>query len=175
MPEKGFIHVYTGNGKGKSTAAFGLALRAAGAGMRVYIGQFMKTGMYHEIKAFREYLPMISLEQYGNGCLIGKEEVPAEEDYAAARTGLEKARSALTGGGFDIVILDEIIVTAHLGLIGEQDILDLIGAKPEGVELILTGRYAKQSVTERADLVTEMVEVKHYYNQGVLARDGIER
>ena len=174
MAEKGYIHVYTGNGKGKSTAAFGLALRAAGAGLRVYIGQFMKTGIYHEIKAFKEYLPMISLEQYGNGCLIGKEG-PGESDYAAARTGLEKARSALCGGDFDIVMFDEILVSAHLGLIRERDILDLIQAKPQAVELVLTGRYAMQSVVEQADLVTEMAEVKHYYNQGVLARDGIER
>ena len=174
MTEKGFIHVYTGNGKGKSTAAFGLALRAAGAGMRVYIGQFMKTGDYHEIRAFREYLPMISLEQYGNGCLIGKEG-PSETDYSAAREGLDKACSALCRDRFDIVIFDEIIVAAHLGLIREQDILDLIEAKPHAVELILTGRYAMQSVMEQADLVTEMSEVKHYYNKGVLARDGIER
>ena len=174
MKEKGFIHVYTGNGKGKSTAAFGLALRAAGAGMRVYIGQYMKTGVYHEIKTFREHLPMINLEQYGNGCLIEKEG-PNEADYTAARTGLEKSRSALTGGMYDIVIFDEIIVTAYLGLIEEQDIIDLIEAKPEGVELVLTGRYAKQGITERADLVTEMLEVKHYYTQGVPARDGIEK
>ena len=174
MKEKGYIHIYTGNGKGKSTAAFGLALRAAGAGMKVYIGQYMKTGAYNEVNTFREHLPMISLEQYGNGCLIGKEG-PGDADYAAARAGLEKSRSALTGGSYDMVIFDEIIVTAHLGLIGEQDILDLIEAKPKGVELVLTGRYAKQGVTERADLVTEMVEVKHYYNQGVLARDGIEK
>ncbi|MCL1812501.1 MAG: cob(I)yrinic acid a,c-diamide adenosyltransferase [Treponema sp.] len=174
MAEKGFIHVYTGNGKGKSTAAFGLALRAAGAGMRVYIGQFMKTGTYYEIRAFRKHLPMISLEQYGSGCLIGKEG-PGKADFAAAQSGLEKSRSALTGGMYDMVILDEIIVAAYLDLISEQDILDLIEAKPPGVELVLTGRYAKQSVTERADLVTEMVEVKHYYNQGVLARDGIEK
>ena len=172
--EKGFVHVYTGNGKGKSTSAFGLALRAVGAGKKVYIGQFMKTGDYHEIKAIAQYLPMITAEAYGNGCLI-YDRLPEEADFTAARTGVEKAKAALTDGGFDIVIIDEINVTAQLGLINEQDILDLIAVKPISVELILTGRYATQNVLDEADLVTEMTEVKHYYTRGVMARDGIER
>ena len=172
--ERGFVQVYTGNGKGKSTAAFGLALRAVGAGKRVYIGQFMKTGVYHEVRTFEQHLPMVALEQYGNGCLIGKEG-PQPEDYAAAKRGLEQAKSVLTSGAFDLVIFDEIHVTADLGLISEQDVLDLIALKPLPVELVLTGRYATQRVIAQADLVTEMTEVKHYYTSGVLARDGIER
>ena len=172
---KGYVHVYTGDGKGKSTAAFGLALRAVGAGKKVYIGQFMKTGDYHEVKAILQYLPMIRLEPYGNGCLIlGRP--PEEADYAAARAGLEKARAALTKDRYDVVILDEINITSHLGLIQEQDVLDLIHTKPLSAELILTGRYATDKVLQQADLVTHMTEVKHYYHtDGVLARDGIER
>jgi cob(I)alamin adenosyltransferase len=172
--EKGFVHVYTGNGKGKTTSALGLALRAVGAGKKVYLGQFMKSGKYHEIKAIGQHLPMITVEQYGNGCLIC-DRTPQADDYAAAGTGLTKAKAALLKGGYDIVILDEINVAAHLGLIREQDTLDLIDAKPPSVELILTGRYATLAVINKADLVTEMTEVKHYYAAGVLARDGIER
>ncbi len=173
--EKGYVHVYTGNGKGKSTSAFGLALRAAGAGKRVYIGQFLKSDAYHEIKAFRQYLPMVTVVQYGNGrCLVTKETLQ-EADYTCAADGLEHARAALCGGQFDVVILDEINIAVCLQLVDEQEVLSLLQARPPQVELILTGRYATPRLLEQADLVTEMAEIKHYYTHGVLARDGIER
>lgn len=172
---KGYVQVYTGNGKGKTTCMLGLTLRACGAGKRVYIGQFIKSDKYSEIKAIREYLPQVTVEQYGNGrCLIPKGEGTAE-DIEAARKGYECALNALERQQFDIVILDEINVAVWLGLLNESDTLALIESRPSETELILTGRYATQAVVDKADLVTEMTEVKHYYKNGVAARLGIEK
>jgi cob(I)alamin adenosyltransferase len=172
--EKGYVQVYTGNGKGKTTCMLGLALRAVGAGLRVYIGQFMKDGDYSEIKALRQYLPIVAVEQYGEGLGFVKKGEASTEQLKAAYDGLERAKTALNGG-YDVVILDEINVAVYLGLLNVRDILGLIDAKPDGAELVLTGRYADPLVIEKADLVTEMTEIKHYYNQGVPARTGIEK
>lgn len=173
--EKGYVHVYTGNGKGKTTSALGLTLRAVGAGKKVYIGQFLKTDSYHEIVALRQYLPMVTVEQYGNGrCLITKE-TAKDCDYEAAKEGLKKATAALLSDEYDIVIIDEINIAMHFHLLEETEVLRLIDQKPIRTELILTGRYASKEMIERADLVSEVCEVKHYYNCGVMARDGIER
>ena len=157
--EAGYTHVYTGEGKGKTTCALGLALRAAGAGKRVFIGQFLKSDEYSEIKALRGFLPMITVEQYGKN----------------VSSGYEKAMSALLSGGYDVVILDEINTAVGKGLLSEQEETALIDAKPKETELILTGRYAAESVIEKADLVTEMRPVKHYFEKGVRARAGIEK
>jgi cob(I)alamin adenosyltransferase len=172
MSEKGYIHVYTGNGKGKTTAAFGLALRAAGAGLQVYIAQFVKGMVYSELEAFARFDDLITIEQYGHDCFVGNE--PSEEDILAAQEGLSEVRAVITSGDWDMVVLDEANVAALFGLFTVEDLLDLMNNKPHGLELVITGRNADPRVMRQADLVTEMREIKHYYAQGVRARVGIE-
>ena len=169
---QGFVQVYTGDGKGKTTAALGLALRAAGAGLRVYFGQFIKNADYSEIKALARFADCITVRQFGRGCFLLTE--PAPEDRAAARRALEGLSEALTSGDYDLVIADEANVAVTLGLIEANDLVSLIDLRPEQVELVLTGRGAPEAVLARADLVTEMRCVRHYYDRGVLARPGIE-
>ncbi len=176
--EKGYIHVYTGDGKGKTTAALGLALRALGAGFSVYIGQFIKGMRYSEIGALETLAAALgpgrlALRQYGRGCFLFRAPEPADLDAAAA--GLAEAREALESGEFDLVVLDELCVAMKLGVVPEPDVLALLAARPAGVELVLTGRGAPEAVLAAADLVTEMREVRHYYRKGVEAREGIER
>jgi len=170
---RGYVQVYTGDGKGKTTAALGLALRASGHEMRTYIGQFMKGQRYGELDALRDH-PHITIEQYGDVRCIRREEVTPEH-VAQARRGLARAREAMLSGEYDIIVLDEVNVTVWFRLLDVEQVLAFLDEKPERVEVILTGRRAPQELIERADLVTEMREVKHYYEQGVLARDGIER
>jgi len=169
----GLVQVYTGNGKGKTTAAFGLALRAAGAGLRIFIAQFVKGMPYSEIAAFERFADLITVRQYGTGCFIFDQ--PGPEDRAAARRGLNELRPLVSAGNHDIVILDEINIATRYALVDVQDVLELIACRAPGVELVLTGRYADERILERADLVTEMIERKHYYQQGVQARAGIEK
>ena len=170
---KGYIQVYTGDGKGKTTAALGLALRAAGAGLPVYMAQFLKKGDYSEIKALERFSDLITVEQFGLGHFVkGK---PAEEDVAAGREGLRRVKDILAGGRHRVVILDEGNVAVACGLFAEQELLEIIDDKPDDVELIITGRGAAAGVIERADLVSEVRAVKHYYNSGVAARVGIEK
>ncbi|MEE9616636.1 MAG: cob(I)yrinic acid a,c-diamide adenosyltransferase [Anaerolineae bacterium] len=171
--QKGYTQVYTGNGKGKTTAALGLALRASGHGMHTYVGQFMKGQPYGELDALRDH-PHITIEQYGDVRCIRREEVTPEH-VAQAQRGLERAREAMLSGQYDIVVLDEINVTIWFGLLTVEEVLAFLDKQPEHVEVILTGRRAHPELVERADLVTEMREVKHYYQQGVLAREGVER
>ena len=170
---QGFVQVYTGDGKGKTTAALGLALRAAGAGLRVYFGQFIKNADYSEIKALARFADCITVRQFGRGCFLLTE--PAPEDRAAARRALEGLSEALVSGAFDLVIADEANVAVHRGLIDEADLLALIDTRPPRVELVLTGRGVPAAVLARADLVTEMRAVRHYYDRGVGARVGIEK
>ncbi len=167
--KKGYIQVYTGNGKGKSTAAFGLALRAAGAGMKVLIIQFLKGQRYSEHESFEKL--GIDYELYGTEEFVVGE--PSEKVKRLCRDGLERARRAFKEG-YDVVILDEANVAVHLKAMELSDLLKIIDEKPESVELVITGRYAPEEVIERADLVTEMREIKHYYQKGVQARRGIE-
>jgi cob(I)alamin adenosyltransferase len=169
---KGFIHIYTGNGKGKTTAAFGLALRAAGAGKKIYIAQFVKGKMYSEIKAVNKFLPQITIEQFGRGCFIINE--PTKEDIDAAQKGLQIVKNNLQNGLYNLVILDEIFIAVYFKLISIDELRELINQKPEPTEMILTGRHAPQEIMDEADLVTEMKEIKHYYTNGVEAREGIE-
>jgi len=171
--KRGYVHVYTGDGKGKTTAALGLALRAAGADLKVAIIQFMKGQSYSEIEAVNRYLPQIDVLQTGRTQCIRKEDV-TDEDRAEAQHGLYHAREALAGSDIDLLILDEILVAHWFGLVSLNDILFLIDHRPEHLELVLTGRKAPPEVVQRADLVTEMLEIKHYYTQGVFARKGIE-
>lgn len=173
--DQGQFQIYDGDGKGKTTAAIGLAVRALGAGLKVYLGQFIKDMEYHEIKILKQ-IPGMTAELYGNGkgCLIDR--YPSEEDLAAARKGVDKAMAAIKSGEYDMVILDEINVAWKLSLLKEEDMLELVEERPSDVELIFTGRGCPESVMERADLITEMKEVRHYYGtKGLLARDGIER
>jgi cob(I)alamin adenosyltransferase len=175
QPSKGYVQVYTGDGKGKTTAALGLALRASGHGMRTYIGQFMKGQHYGELDALRDN-PYITIEQYGDVRCIRREEVTPEH-VAQAHQGLERAREAMLGlrEQYNIVVLDEVNVAIWFGLLAVEEVLAFLDQRPEDVEVILTGRRAPQELIELADLVTEMREVKHYYQQGVMARRGIER
>lgn len=168
----GLVQVYTGNGKGKTTAAFGLAVRAAGHGFPVYIGQFLKGTTYGELKltAFTDRL--VTIEQYGSESLVHD---ITDHDHQLARKGFEKARKALFSGTYSVVILDEINIALHMKLLAEEDVLALIQKRPPHVELILTGRYAPGSILEIADLITEMREVRHPYRNGIQARKGIER
>jgi cob(I)alamin adenosyltransferase len=170
---KGYIQVYTGEGKGKTTAALGLALRAAGAGLNVFIAQFMKRGDTSELKALERFKDRITVEQFGLGRFIRGNPDPG--DIAAARRGLERVRQVFAAGSHPVVILDEANVAASCGLFSPVDLLDLIDRKPEGVEVVLTGRNAAPEITARADLVTDMKAVKHYHRKGVQARTGIEK
>jgi cob(I)alamin adenosyltransferase len=169
----GLVQVYTGDGKGKTTAALGLALRAAGNEMRTYIGQFLKGRRYGELESIRRLAPFVTLEQYGLNEWVHVDGVTPEQ-RAAAQEGLNKIRQALTGGAYDIVVADEINIALYFGLLTEEEVIDLIDAKPSGVELVLTGRRAPDAIIERADLVTEMREIRHPYQQGIPARVGIE-
>lgn len=169
---KGYVQVYTGNGKGKTTASLGLAVRASGAGLSVFIIQFMKQGMYSEIKALKK-LDNIFVEQYGAGQFVkGK---PSDAERVKCRQGYERLCQIIEAGNHDLVIADEANIACFCGLLSEEDLLHLIDIKPDNIELVITGRGAPASVMDRADLVTEMTDVKHYYQQGVVARVGIEK
>ena len=170
---KGYIQVYTGNGKGKTTAALGLAIRAAGADLKVFIAQFIKMGEYSEIKALKRFKDLITVEQFGTGRFIkGK---PSASDIEIARKGIEKIKAAFTSGQYNVVIMEEANVAAKLGLLSVENILKIMDEKPKDVELVITGRGADSRIIEKADLVTEMKEVKHYFQKGVKARTGIEK
>ena len=171
--DKGYVHVYTGDGKGKTTAAIGLAVRAAGAGLKVLFVQFIKGMVYSEIAAMRTLSDRISVKQYGRGCFI--EGGPCREDIDAAERGLAETKLALSQGAYDVVILDEANIAIQLELFGVERLVELIACKPPNVELVVTGRYAHPFVLDCADVVTEMKEVKHYYQKGITARLGIEK
>ena len=169
--EKGYFHVYTGNGKGKSTAAFGLALRALCAGKKVYVGQFVKNMKYSETK-IEEMMEGIRILQFGKDCCIDR--APDAEDARLAKAGLAECAAVMASGKYDLVILDEITIALYFKFLTPQDILDAIHARAPHVEVVVTGRYCPDALIEAADLVTEMQEVKHYYTQGVLSREGID-
>jgi len=165
------IQIYTGNGKGKTTAALGLAVRAAGAGLKVYIAQFIKGKRYSELRALKNF-KNIKIEQFGRGCFIrGK---PEKKDIALAKKGLEKIKQAITARRFDLIILDEINIATRLKLIKVSDLLSVLKKARPKTELVLTGRYAHPKILKVADLVSEIKEVKHYFNKGIKARKGIE-
>jgi len=194
MPEKGYVQVYTGNGKGKTTAAIGLAIRALGAGLKVCFLQFMKSKAYSEHNILPSISPDLTMLTFGKPYFIALEGDLSPDQLAElgddvvlfapgnppadyielVRQGVITAQKAITGGIYDLVVLDEIVVAQHFGLVGWEELLALIVGKPDNVELVLTGRYASSELVEKADLVTEMVEVKHYYNKGVSARPGFD-
>ena len=173
--ERGCVHVYTGDGKGKTTAALGLALRALGHGLRVFVVQFMKGNIeYGELEMARRLAPQLEIRQMGRETFVSKEN-PEAIDIEWARDGLRLARKVIEAGQHDLVILDEINVAVDFQLLPLEEVLELLRDKPDHVELILTGRYAHPDIIESADLVTEMRNIKHYYDRGVEARVGIER
>ena len=165
------IQVYTGCGKGKTTAAFGQALRAAGAGLKVFIGQFIKGRNYGELNALKK-IKNIKIEQFGRDCFIKRE--PNKKDITLARSGLERVRKIISLGIYDMVILDEINVALKLRLLKLEDVISLIKNTPQKTELVLTGRYAHLEILKIADLVSEIKDRKHYYKKGIKARRGIE-
>ena len=174
-PFAGYVQVYTGNGKGKTTAALGLAFRAAGRGLKTYIGQFLKHSPTGEIAAARRLSPSITIRRFGRPGFILVREGHDEGDLRRARAGLRACRAAIVSGQYRIVILDEVNTAVYLGLLPEAEVLAVLDEKPADVELVLTGRYAPRSFIRRADLVTEMRERKHYFTRGVRARAGIEK
>jgi len=170
---KGYTHIYTGDGKGKITAALGLLLRAVGAGLRVYFGQFLKDGKSSEILTLKNRFPEVVVESFGTGRLIRA--MPSTKDIASARSGLMRLHQALASGRYDVVIADEIHVAVSLGMLGCEEVLALIRGKPGNVELVLTGRSADRRLYKVTDLVTEARCIKHYWCKGVDARKGIEK
>ncbi len=171
--QAGLVQVFTGNGRGKTTAALGTVLRAVGQGLRVHIIHFMKgTYPYGEQKALT-YLPNVTVSRFGKLDFVDPNNVK-EDEREEARKALEAGREALHSGNYDIVVLDEVNIASGWGLIPVEKVLELIKEKPNNVELILTGRYADQRIIEAADLVTEMVERKHPYQKGTKARKGFE-
>ncbi|MGD8369518.1 MAG: cob(I)yrinic acid a,c-diamide adenosyltransferase [Desulfobacterales bacterium] len=170
---RGFVQVYTGNGKGKTTAAMGLVLRAAGAGLSAFVAQFAKDGTSSEILGLKRFSDRVSVEAYGTGRFIGQ--TPAPEEIAAAQRGLDRVRRVLGTGRHDLVVIDEGCTAVRFGLFTVEELMAVIDRKPETTELVVTGRGAPPELIARADLVTEMREIKHYYHQGVGARRGIEQ
>lgn len=173
--QKGYIQIYTGSGKGKTTAALGLALRAAGYRMKTYIAQFLKGQKYGELDSIRKFVPLITIEQFGRDAFIHIKEETKEQDVEKAQKGLKACFDAMLSGKYQIIILDEINVALHFNLLQEEEVHRFLDQKPPHIEVILTGRYAPQSLVDRADLVTEMKEIKHYYSKGIKARIGIEK
>jgi len=165
------IQVYTGNGKGKTTASLGLALRACGAGLKVYIAQFIKGRNYNELKALKKFKANLTVEQFGRGCFI---KTPGQVDRELAQKGLKKINQIIAEKKFDLVILDEINAALELKLFEVKDVLELIEKTSQETELVLTGRNAPTEIIDKADLVSEIKEVKHYFKKGLKARRGIE-
>ena len=168
----GYVQVYTGNGKGKTTAMLGLTVRAVGAGLRVFIAQFVKGMKYSELEALRRFDDLVTVKQYGRDCFIVNE--PTDEDIRVARQGLNEVRDILYSDTYDIVVLDEANIATWYKLFSVDELIELIENKPKNVELIITGRNADERILQHADLVTEMREYAHYYTKGVEARIGIE-
>jgi len=173
--DKGLLMVLTGNGKGKTTAAFGQALRAVGHGVRVLVIQFMKgSENYGEITAARKHLgDFLTVEQYGRHSFVNKAD-PAPEDVELARKGLARAREVLTGDEFGMVILDELNVAVDFGLVSAAEVEKLLSSRRPSLDVVVTGRYAPPSIVQQADLVSEVLDIKHHFAEGVPAREGIE-
>jgi cob(I)alamin adenosyltransferase len=172
--EKGFIQVYTGNGKGKTTAAIGQAVRAAGYGLKTYFVMFMKEFPYNEVKSLEKLKDFITIVQIGKDDFVFKKVPPSEEEKSKVKNALAEAKGKMLSGKYNLIILDEIFVSIYFGLVSKEEVISFIDTKLENVELIMTGRYCPQEIADKADLVTEMKEIKHYYEKGVLSRKGIE-
>lgn len=171
--EKGIIQIYTGNGKGKTSAAFGLALRALGRGLKVYVIQFIKGGFDYGELHIVDRFPDMTLKAFGRGRFI-TDSPPSQEDVQLADDAMSLAEQVVKKGEYDVVILDEVNVAVSLGLVKVERVLNLIKNKPRCVELVLTGRYAPKELVKAAQLVTEMREIKHPFSSGLPARKGID-
>ena len=171
--EQGLTQVYTGDGKGKTSAAFGLALRAIGRGLKVYVIQFIKGGFNYGELHVVQHLPNLKIKAFGRGKFV-TQVPPNEEDVKLAGQAFELAEQVVNSGEYDVVVLDEINVALHLKLIELDKVIMLMEKKPKHVELVLTGRNAPPKILEAADLVTEMKEIKHPYTKGMPPRKGIE-
>ena len=171
--KKGYLQVYTGDGKGKTTAAIGLAVRAMGAGMKVLFAQFLKKGDFSEINALRRFGDQIKIIQFGSGKFVRGR--PKNADFQRAQQGLKDIEKYMSSGRYDLVVLDEANVALHLGLLPLEDMLCFISRRPPWVELVLTGRNAPEEIKNAADLVSECRLVKHYFSRGIKARIGIEK
>ncbi len=172
--KRGYVQVYTGNGKGKTTAAIGLAIRALGHGLKVYFAQFMKNYPYGELNILQTLAPNLVLTRWGNDAFVFKKEPPSQTLLAEMNRGLQEARQAMLSLAYDLVILDEVLVSIYFKLFTTEQLIEFIKVKPENVEVVLTGRYCPQEILNLADLVSEIKEIKHYYQRGVSARKGIE-
>ncbi|PID60322.1 MAG: cob(I)yrinic acid a,c-diamide adenosyltransferase [Ignavibacteriae bacterium] len=172
--EKGLIQVYTGNGKGKSTAAIGQAIRSAGFGLKVYILQFMKDFPYNELNILEKLKDSITIKKIGKDDWVFRKEKPPVNEIKEAEDALNEAHKEMLSGNYDVIILDEVLVAIYFGLLTEKNVLEFIENKPNNVELILTGRYCPKKIIAKADLVTEMKEIKHYYQKGTTSRQGID-
>jgi len=170
---KGLIEIYTGNGKGKSTAAFGLALRASGRGLKSIIIQFMKQGNSYGEHFAIEKIENIEIISFGKPKFVNLKN-PSKDDIDLVNEAFEFSKKTINSGKYDIVVLDEINIALHFKLIEVEKVIDLLKNKPEKVEVILTGRSAPKELIEIADLVSEIVEIKHPYQKGIGAREGIE-
>lgn len=172
---KGLVMVFTGNGKGKTTSALGMALRAWGQGMRVLVLQFIKGGWrYGELEAAARLGERFEMRQAGEGFISGSDEVSMEKHRQAAGKALKEAAAAISSGNYDLIILDEINYALDYGLISKEEVIKLVRAKPPRLHLALTGRNAPPEIIELADLVTEMKEIKHPFARGIKAQKGIE-
>jgi cob(I)alamin adenosyltransferase len=169
----GRVHVITGPGKGKTTAAFGLAMRAAGHGLRVCIVQFMKTGETTGEVVAAQQLKKVRVAQFGTGQFVGAGSI-SEKDRRSAAKAVEYARKQATGGKCDLLVLDEVNVAVFFGLVTAREIIDLLEGRADGLEVILTGRNAPEEFIHYADYVSHIDTVKHPYEEGVSARRGIE-
>lgn len=167
-----YVHVYTGNGKGKTTAALGISLRAVCAGKRVAFIQFVKGMEYSELKAW-QYLPNFEIKQFGRNCFIRNN--PSNEDINLSKKGLDYVKNLITNTDVNMIVLDEINIAIDYSLLSVDEVISVLELRHDNVEIILTGRYAKDELIEYADLVTNMEEIKHYYTKGVPARIGIEK
>ena len=168
----GYIHIYTGNGKGKTTAAFGLAIRALMSGKKVYIGQFVKDMAYNETKISNDYKDL-TIEQLGKGCFI--ERKPTDKDKRIAKAALDKCYKLCESNTYDLIILDELCIALYFKLFSVQVVIDYFFNQKFKAEIVFTGRYCPEEMIEKADLVTEMKEIKHYFSQGITSRDGFDR
>ena len=170
---RGQIHIYTGNGKGKTTAALGLSIRAVGADKRVFIGQFVKGMPYAELNVLEQFFKnKIDVKQYGLDCFIYNK--PSQADIDAAKEGLKEISQIIQSNAYDMIVLDELTIALYYKLFEMEDVVEILKNKSPATEIVITGRYAPKELIDMADLVSDIQEVKHYYNKGVEAREGIE-
>jgi cob(I)alamin adenosyltransferase len=170
----GYVHLYTGNGKGKTTAAIGMAVRAAGWNMSSIIIQFMKGQDYGEIESLKRFDNLITIEQYGSSEFCMPDDDTIQQHYHFARKGLQRATDVCVSYNFSLVVLDEIVTAMLFKLITLDEIVSLIKNRNPSIELVLTGRGAPDALIGQCHLVTEMKEIRHYYENGVQARKGVE-